>query len=412
MNKEVIAKNIIKLAVVIILIAAILLVVLIPIRTHFEHKSFKEALAFNKAKATISLKITPVFNGKPAQADKMLIINLNNPLKPSEKFNLMPFKKTLTLAIPAKWLDVKFEGFDKHGSPMYKYKFLVRKYEVTLINTKGSLIGTKIISIIPDESLLTIPVEIEMRKTKFKETKSAVHIFNRGYTEIEEYKDNIYGFTKIASLHSAPKERSQMVLPKGSIVYIQSKSRGDSVEPLTTNWGDAGPAATQATSYTTSGYEQNGSSSIIKMYVRYAYVRKKIIAPANSGTFVIYEEIVFPLDSGGNGVENFHTSLSEPSQMSGNKRLVGSGIGVQNNFVLKGTSSYYFTPAATLSFDVNYGQNGGSAKISLSLAAEAHYRQSPYVSVHIYGDNGINNDLWGFDDGTNWGVVYFRWVKH
>ncbi len=400
------------IVVVLVLTIAILLVTLVPIRTHFARKSFKEALAFNRAKATISLKITPVFDGKPARADEMIIINLDNPLKPSEKFNLSPFKKTLTLTIPAKWLDVKFEGFDKHGLPIYRYKFLVRKYEVTLINVKDSLIGTKIVSIIPNKSLLTIPVEVEMRKTKFKKTKSATRPFSRGYTEVEEYKNDIYGFTKIATLHSAPKERSQLVFPRGSIVYIQSKSRADSVEPLTTNWSDAGPAATQITSYTTSEYEQDGSSSIIKMYAHYAYVRKKIVASSSSGTVITYEELVFPLDSGGNGVQNYHTSLSEPSQMSGNKRLIGSGTGAQVNSDLKGVSGYYFTPAATLSFGANYGQNGESANISLSLAAEAHYSQSPYVSIYIYGDNGKNNDLWAFDKGTNWGVIYFKWVKY
>ena len=400
------------IVVVLVLTTTILLVTLVPIKAHFARKSFKEALAFNKAKATISLKITPVFDGKPARADEMLVINLDNPLKSFEKFNLSPFKKTLTFEIPAKWLDVKFEGFDKHGLPIYKYKFLVRKYEVTLINTKDSLIGTKIVSIIPNKSLVTIPVEVEMRKTKFKKAKCAVRMLRSGYIEIEEYKNDIYGFTRIANLHSAPKERSQLVFPRGSVVYIQSKSRADSVEPLATNWSDAGPTATQITSYTTSGYEQDGSSSVIKMYAHYAYVRKKIVASSNSGTVATYEEVVFPLDSGGNGVANYHTSLNEPSKISGNKRLIGSGTGAQNNLDLQGVSGYYFTPAATLSFGANYGQNGGSANISLNLAAEAHYSQSPYVNIYIYGDNGVNNDLWAFDNGTNWGIVYFKWVKY
>ncbi len=408
-----------KLTVVVVLVLtiAILLVTLVPIKAHFARKSFKEALAFNRAKATISLKITPVFDGKPARADEMLVVNLDNPLKHSEK--LLSFKKTLTLEIPAKWLDVKFEGFDEHGLPIYKYKFLVRKYEVTLISVKDSLIGTKIVSIIPNKSLVTVPVEVEMRKTKFKKTKSAVRMLGKGYAEVEEYKNDIYGFTTIATLHSAPKERSQLVFPRGSVVYIQSKYRVDSVEPLTSSWSDAGPAATQITSYTTSGYEQDGSSSVIKMYAHYAYVRKKIVVSSNSGTVATYEEVVFPLDSGGNGVENFRTSLNEPSKINGNKRLIGSGTGAQNDLDLQGASGYhfthagyYFTHAATLSFGANYGPSDKIVNISLSLAAEAHYSQSPYVNIYIYGNNGVNNDLWAFDDGTNWGIVYFKWVKY
>jgi len=403
-----------KIVIVAVLTAIILFVAFVPGRIYFAHKSFSEALALNKAKANFTLAITPMFNGKPAQADRMFIINLDNPLKPSEKFKVTSFKKTVSMAIPARWIDVKFEGFDKHGTPIYRYKFLVKKYEVTLINTKDSLIGTKIVSIIPGKPFLTIPVKVNMEKTKFKKVKSVIHPLSDGggYTEVEEYKDNIYNFTKIASLHSAPRERSQMIFPRGSIVYIQSKSRGDSVEPLTTSWSDAGPTATQVTSYTTSGYEQDGSSSIIKMYVRYAYMRKKIIAYTNFGTFVSYEEDVYPLDSGGNGVENYHTSLDEPGQISGNKRLIGSGTGAQNNFDLYGTGGYYFTPAVNLSFGVNYGQNGGGVGISLSLSAEEHYRQSPYVNAYIYGSNGTNNNLWGFDNGTNWKEVYFKWINY
>ena len=184
------------------------------------------------------------------------------------------------------------------------------------------------------------------------------------------------------------------------------------VEPLTTNWSDAGPTATQVTASTTSGYESDGSSSIIKMYVRYAYMRKKIVAYTNSGTFVSYEETVYPLNSGGNGVENYHANLYEPPAISGNKKIVGSGTGAQLNFDLQGTGGYYFTPAVTLSFSVNYGAGGGTDNIGLSLSAEEHYRQSPYVNAYIYGSNGTNNNLWGFDNGTNWKEVYFKWLSY
>ena len=212
-----------------LLIGALLIAAFIPGKMYFTHKTFKEALAFNKAKSNVTLKIMPVFKGKTAKADKMFILGLDNSYKAKEKFAVQSFKSSISKTVLAKWLDVKFEGFDKKGNPQYDYKFSVKRYEVTVIDTKDSLIGTTIVSFIPDKPVLEAPVKVNMKKTNFNKEKSTAHLLSDGggYTEIEEYKDDIYNFTKIASLHSANQERSQMVFPRGSIVYIQSKSRGD-----------------------------------------------------------------------------------------------------------------------------------------------------------------------------------------
>ncbi len=405
------AKNTKKLLTTLLLIFVLLILAFIPGRDYIANKTFKEALAFNKAISTVSFKLIPEYNGKLiTSCDKIVITDLNLQPKKGEKIPLIRYKPCITRVIRAKWVDMKLKGFDKNGIPEYDYVFLVRNYMITVIDVKDSLMGTSIVSVIPNKAKLVMPVKVNMYKVKFKkdkETLSSKMMYGEGggYTEIEETEEK-YGWTDIVNLRSVYGEKSQIVFPRGSVVYIQSKSRGDSKEPITTRWSDAGPDGVQVAVARTSGYEQNGTSSVIKAYIHFMYVRKRIVAETNFGVVSAYEEDVYPISL--NGLKNVNAYLPSPSLVQGAMDVIGSSPGASSNFPLYGTSGYYFVPAVSLNFGVNYGENGGSVGISLTLSAEAHYRQNVHIYAEVISSNN-GKSLWAFDNNTNWKEVYFKW---
>jgi hypothetical protein len=410
-KKNIFTKVIKRSAIFSIIIAIISVLAIAPIRKNTTMFTFKTALAHNKAMSAVNLNIYPMYQGTKIEPEYVDIIPLDkNSRSLGKKYSLQTYSNSITKIVPARWVKVDFEGFDKNGTPKYFYHMSPVRFAVVVIDTQRQIAGSAVVSVIPNKPMINKAIRIEMCRIRMDKSDSN-HITmdgGGGYSILEQYKNDIQGNTKIAYLHSVYNERTNMIFQPNSIVYIQSKARFDTTEPLTTQWQDNGAVATPALNYAgtgfNTGYIENGTSMMAVGDVRYVYERYKYVVNG----YVYYWEHVYPERMYGSTLE----SLGSPnlSTMSGKSTSVGSQPGASNQFPLSGEPQYYFTPAVVISFGASYGESGGTVGISIALSVQRHYAQKVLVNVIITGSNG-GKTLYGFDANTNWGETYFIWVN-
>ena len=408
--KKISGKTFLKYFAVFVLVLALLIGIISPIRRYASNLTFDTALAMNKAYSTVNIHITALSpDGKQSITPECLIVrDLDGKIAKGQKTGISSFSPDVKKIVPAKWVSMEFGGFDQKGRPIYHYIFIPRHFEIVVMSPDKGLIGSRIVSVIPDKAFMPINVKIIMHKGKFKK-ESGIHPmeYGGGYTTIVDYK-TFKRRTKIAFVYSVPGEETWIEFKRDSIVYIQSKFRTSPNDtPPTGEWYDGGAVATPSIADFGTGYKRDGQKAAVMSNVTYVYEREKTVAYTNAGTFVTYRETVYPthvLDAY-NDINAYVPN--PPSTITGARYAVGTSPGAHRTFPLGGVSVYY-TPAVTLNFGVSYGDGGGTVGVSVTLMLQRRYSQNVEINCNIlsYQSNKI---LYGFDDGTNWGSVYFKW---
>ncbi len=408
--KKISGKTFLKYFAVFVLVLVLLIGIITPIRRYASNLTFDTALAMNKAYSTVNIHITALSpDGKQSITPECLIVrDLDGKIAKGQKTGISSFSPDVKKIVPAKWVSMEFGGFDQKGRPIYHYIFIPRHFEIVVMSPDKGLIGSRIVSVIPDKAFMPINVKIIMHKGKFKK-ESGIHPmeYGGGYTTIVDYK-TFKRRTKIAFVYSVPGEETWIEFKRDSIVYIQSKFRTSPNDtPPTGEWYDGGAVATPSIADFGTGYKRDGQKAAVMSNVTYVYEREKTVAYTNAGTFVTYRETVYPthvLDAY-NDINAYVPN--PPSTITGARYAVGTSPGAHRTFPLGGVSVYY-TPAVTLNFGVSYGDGGGTVGVSVTLMLQRRYSQNVEINCNIlsYQSNKI---LYGFDDGTNWGSVYFKW---
>ena len=206
-------------------------------------------------------------------------------------------------------------------------------------------------------------------------------------------------------------EETWLEFQRGSIAYIQSKFRtSPNDEPPTGEWYDNGAVATPSIAEFGIGHVRNSQNAAIISNVTYVYEREKTVAYTNAGTFVTYRETIYPSQILDAYSDTNAYVPNPPDTISGNKYAIGTSPGAYRTFPLGGVSVYY-TPAATLNFGVSYGDGGGTVGISVTLMLQRRYSQNAAIHAKVLNSQS-GKILFGFDGGTNWGSVYFKWGNH
>ncbi len=402
------AKNTKKLLTTLLLIFVLLILAFIPGRDYIANKTFKEALAFNKAISIVNMNINTTYKGAEIKPQYIDIIPLNGkPRSLHKRYALKAYKNKITEIVSAHWVKVDFEGTDKNGAPKYFYHISPVRFAVVVLDVSHQIVGSTVVSVLPNKPVLDKTVDVVMRHINGKTPKNGIMMDGGGgYSILEQYKDDIRGDTKIAYLHSTYKERTSMIFQPNSIVYIQSKARFDTGEPLTSEWQDNGAVATPALNYAGTGfgtgYITNGANMMVIGDVRYAYERYKYVVNG----YVYYWEHIFPECVRGSALQNPGTP--NKNTISGLSTYIGAVPGAYTDFPLLGEPQYYFTPAVVISFGVNYGESGGTIGMNISLSAQRHYAQKVLVHAVVTGNNA-GKKLYGFDANTKWGETFFAW---
>ncbi len=410
--KKISGKSFLKYFAVFVIVLVLLIGIISPIRRYASNLTFNTALAMNKAYSTVNIHITALSpDGKQSITPECLIVrDLDGKIAKGQKTRISSFSPNVKKIVAAKWVSMEFGGFDQKGKPIYHYIFIPRHFEIVIMSPDKGLIGSRIVSVIPDKAFMPINVKIIMHKGKFKK-ESGIHPMESsgGSTTIVDYK-TFNQRTKIAFVYSVQGEETWIEFKRNSIAYIQSKFRtSPNDSPPTGEWYDGGAVATPSIADFRTGYKRDGQKAAIISNVTYVYEREKTVAYTNAGTFVTYRETVYPsriLDA----YSDINAYVpSPPDTITGTKYAVGTSPGAQRAFPLGGVSVYY-TPAATLNFGVSYGDGGGTVGISITLMLQRRYSQNVEIKCKIlsYQSNKI---LYGFDGGTNWGSVYFKWAK-
>ncbi len=410
-KREKIMKNTKKLWTTIIIISALLILTFIPTRNYFANREFQQALAFNEAISSLQIHIISETGGKQITPEFLIIRNLNN-VKKGFSSPVMPYKSSLTEKVRASWIDTKFTGFDKTGKPKYTYTFVPVSFQIVVISPRQNLIGSQIISIIPNKPFIHKTITIKMQKTQFKRIGNSTQPMEwGGGSSVIEDVQHFIEETRLGYIYSTEGEGTQTIFKNGAIAYIQSVYRTASNVPIYGAWGDNGAVATPVLGNFQTGMLQNGSSAQLKSQVRYCYEREKTVVYTSYGTFVNYRETIYP--------ENILSARSvfggyipnPPSYISGNRLYVGSVAGAKHDFYLDGVNEYYNTPGVVFTIGINYGPSGGTVGVSVAINVQKHFTQGIIYEFSVLKTN-YQKSLLGFDNGTNWGQIYPRWVSN
>jgi len=412
--KKVGGRTFVKYLTVFVLTLMLLIGIITPIRRYASNLTFDTALAMNKAYSTVNIHITALSpDGKQSITPECLIVrDLDSRITKGQKTRVLSFSSNVTKIIPAKWISMKFGGFDQKGKPIYRYIFIPRHFEVVVLSPDKGLIGSRIVSIIPNRAFMPVNVKITMHKGAFKK-ESGIHPMESGggYTTIVDYKTS-NAETKIAYVYSVPGEETWLEFQRGSIAYIQSKFRtSPNDEPPTGEWYDNGAVATPSIAEFGTGYKRDGQKATIISNVTYVYEREKTVVYTNAGTFITYRETVYPTQILDAYSDTNAYVPNPPDTISGNKYAIGTSPGAYRTFPLGGVSVCYIPKAATVSFGVSYGDGGAIVGVSVTLMLQKRYSQNAAIKCKILSYQS-NKTLYGFDGETNWGTVYFKWVNH
>lgn len=403
-------ETLVKYATTFVLVLVLIIGTIGPIRRYIESLTFDAALAMNKAASTVNIQITALSpDGKRKIIPQYLTIaDLDAKVAKGEIRTVMPFYSSVKKAVPATWISMQFKGFDRKGKPIYDYILIPEHFEVVVFSPDKGLVGSKIVSVIPDKPFITKSIRITMQKCAFKK-QIGMHPFKsgKGYAVIDDYK-TLSGKTRLAYVYSVPGEVTWLEFKRGSIAYIQSKYRVFSDRAPSGNWVDDGAVATPSETEFGIGYARNGNKFAIVSTIKYAYKREKTVIYTSTGTLTNYREVVYPvklLDA----YEDWTVSYipDPPEKVTGESCTIGSLPGNGGAFPLKGMSVYK-TPASTLNFTVSYG--GESKKVSVPMLWQEHYAQDTAIHCKVLSKQQ-NRTLTAYDEGTNWGVVYFKWVR-
>lgn len=367
----------------------------------------------DQARSSVSIHITALSpDGKYTVTPEYIIVrNLNSRITKGQETDVLPFYPIIERIIPATWVSMEFERFDRKGKQIYGHNFIPERFEIVILSPDEGLVGSKIVSVIPDKLFITKNVRITMQKSAFKK-QIGPHFLEKeiGYATIEDYK-TFNSKTKIAFVYSAPGEESHFEFEKGSIAYIQSKFRISPSEAHFRSWLDDGAVATPSEEELKALNARNGEKCAIIATVKYAYKREKTVIYTNTGTFTNYREAVYPLQILDATKDNIHYPIPPmPETITGNKLFVGHDARDSMPFYLKGTPTYY-TPAATLNFSVSYGDKGKLSKVFVILQLQRRYAQRVAIHAKVLKTNP-NKMLTAFDGGTNWGIIYFKWTGY
>ena len=409
--KKISGKTFLKYFAVFVLVLALLIGIISPIRRYASNLTFDTALAMNKAYSTVNIYITALSpDGKQSITPECLIVrDLDGKIAKGQKTGISSFSPDVKKIVPAKWVSMEFGGFDQKGRPIYHYIFIPRHFEIVVMSPDKGLIGSRIVSVIPNKAFMPINVKIIMHKAKFKK-ESGIHPmeYGGGSTTIVDYK-TFNRKTKIAFVYSVPGEETWIEFKRDSTAYIQSKFRTSPNDtPPTGEWYDGGAVATPSDTNCTPGDVRNGDKCLILGKVAYVYEREKTVAYTNAGTFVTYRETVYPshiLD-----IYDDHSGAyipPQPSAIKGNKKQVGHRPGEKKMFPLGGVSVYYI-PAVTLNFGVSYGDGGGTVGVSVTLMLQRRYSQNAVIWSKVLTTR-LYETVYAYDNGTNWGSIYFKW---
>ena len=404
-DKTILAKFIVSLVIVIGMIW--------PIRRCIESLTFDAALTANQAHSAVSIHITALSpDGKYAVIPEYMIIrNLDGSIAKGQKTGVLPFYPIVAKTIPATWVSMEFDRFGRGGTQIYSHNFIPERFEIVVLSPDEGLVGSKIVSVIPDKPFVVKSVRITMHKSAFKK-QIGTHFLKKetGYTTVEEYK-TFNAKTNIGFVYSAPGGESHFVFEKGSIAYIQSKFRISPDETHFGRWLDDGAVATPSKEELKALNARNGEKCAIIATVRYAYKREKTVIYTSTGTFTNYREAVYPLQILDATKDSTHYHIPPmPETITGNKLFVGHLSGEMTIILLGGVPVYY-TPAATLNFSASYGGKGIPSKVSVTLMLQKRYAQRVAIRTKVIKSNP-KEILTAFDGKTNWGVIYFKWTSH
>ncbi len=404
-DKTILAKFIVSLVIVIGMIW--------PIRRCIESLTFDAALTANQAHSAVSIHITALSpDGKYAVIPEYMIIrNLDGRIAKGQKTGVLPFYPIVAKTIPATWVSMEFDRFGRGGTQIYSHNFIPERFEIVVLSPDEGLVGSKIVSVIPDKPFVVKSVRITMHKSAFKK-QIGTHFLKKetGYTTVEEYK-TFNAKTNIGFVYSAPGGESHFVFEKGSIAYIQSKFRISPDETHFGRWLDDGAVATPSKEELKALNARNGEKCAIIATVRYAYKREKTVIYTSTGTFTNYREAVYPLQILDATKDSTHYHIPPmPETITGNKLFVGHLSGEMTIILLGGVPVYY-TPAATLNFSASYGGKGIPSKVSVTLMLQKRYAQRVAIRTKVIKSNP-KEILTAFDGKTNWGVIYFKWTSH
>ena len=406
-DKTILAKFIVSLVIVIGMIW--------PIRRCIESLTFDAALTANQAHSAVSIHITALSpDGKYAVIPEYMIIrNLDGSIAKGQKTGVLPFYPIVAKTISATWVSMEFDRFGRGGTQIYSHNFIPERFEIVVLSPDEGLVGSKIVSVIPDKPFVVKSVRIPMHKSAFKK-QIGTHFLKKetGYTTVEEYK-TFNAKTNIGFVYSAQGEESHLEFKKGSIAYIQSKFRifPDEAHFGSGRWLDDGAVATPSKEELKALTARNGEKCAIVATVRYAYKMEKTVIYTSTGTFTNYTEAVYPLQILDATKDGTHYHIPPmPETITGNKLFVGHCSGDMTIIPLQGASIYY-TPAATLNFSIPYGGKGKPSKVSVTLMLQRRYAQRVAIRTQVIKSNP-KKILTAFDGKTNWGVIYFRWTDH
>ncbi len=403
-DKTILAKFIVALVIVIGMIW--------PIRRCIESLTFDAALTANQAHSAVSIHITALSpDGKYAVIPEYMIIrNLDGRIAKGQKTGVLPFYPIVAKTIPSTWVSMEFDRFGRGGTQIYSHNFIPERFEIVVLSPDEGLVGSRIVSVIPDKPFVVKSVRITMHKSTFKKQIGTHFRKETGYTTVEEYK-TFNAKTNIGFVYSAPGEESHFVFEKGSIAYIQSKFRMSTDEAHFGRWLDDGAVATPSEEELKALNARNGEKCAIIATVRYAYKREKTVIYTSTGTFTNYREAVYPLQILDATKDSTYYHIPPmPETITGNKLFVGHCSGDMTIILLGGVPVYY-TPAATLNFSASYGGKGTPSKVSVTLMLQKRYAQRVAIRTKVIKSNP-KKILTAFDGKTNWGVIYFKWTGH
>ncbi len=388
--------------VAILIVALLLTAVFIYGGKQFANSVFKTECTFNKAFSLVYIRIDATYNGKNVRPQYLLVEDANRQAAKGRRFYFRRFGSSFFRVVRARFLRIRVSDMYKDEVPESKYGFIPNRYEITVISPKESLIGTKVVSIIPNKPFLTKTVHVKMEKVRADVTKYPLvnpALFAGNRSVVEECEGPKYVLTKIANIHSVKGEMTQAIFNMGCVAYVQSVFRAGRNALPEGGWKDAEPVAAYGGTNFATGYCKNGQSRTVFGGVGYVYTKEKIVMETLRAQYVYYKETVIPDKIMGSTSKN--SLFSPPKEISGNKLCFTPLAGDSHDFVMKGIDEYYFIPAAKIDFG-----NG----IKVSVSSERRYGQDFVIRVMTLRDD--RGDLiCGFDNGTNWGELYLQTGK-